>query len=256
MINFLIFSELSKVTLLKRAVFYNINRPQIREIFIDELNCIEPVDKDSLEKFLSKVKFTNNITDCWGWQGYLDKRGYGTFWNALYQKTMKSHRLFYYLINNLIIDEDCLHKCDNPPCVNPFHIYEGADLENSRDKKERGREVILRNEDHGMCYISNDLARQICLEIDTVDNLSIKYNIPRSTICDIRRKKIRKEATYDITVKYPLSKSNKLNFEIAEEIRDKYSTGKYYQSQLMDEYSVSRSTIYEILHNTRFRRET
>ena len=252
MINENIFNELAKFTLLKRALPYDMNHPNTQRLFIDQLNLIEKIDKNAVGLFISKIKFTINTKDCWKWQAYIDKRGYGTFWISAYETMMKAHRLFYYLINNLVINEDCLHKCDNPSCCNPFHIYEGNDLNNSNDKYLRNRQVHLKNENHGMCYISNDLARQICLEIDNIDNIAKKYDIPKSTIQNIRSKKIRGEVTADIEVKYPLPSYQKMNYNLAEQMRIDYQSKKYTRKQLEKKYGVGNYTVQEILSNKRF----
>lgn len=252
MLNALIFDELAKFTLLKRALPYDMNLASTQSIFIDQLNLIEDVDKKSLTRFLSKIKFTENIEDCWEWQAYCDYFGYGTFWVSEAKTMMKTHRLFYYLINNLIINEDVLHKCDNPSCCNPFHVYEGNDENNVKDKYNRNRAVNLKNEEHGRCYISNELARKICEEIDTINNISEKYNIPRSTIQNIRSKRIRGDVTSDIEVVDPIPKYQKMDYNKAEQMRADYKTKTYTRKQLETKYGVGNYTVQEILSNKRF----
>lgn len=70
-------------------------------------------------------------------------------------------------------DDVCLlHSCDNPPCVNPNHLYIGDRADNVRDKVERGRLRI--GEDAGMAKLTEAQARRI---------LSLKpAQYPRRTI--------------------------------------------------------------------------
>lgn len=91
------------------------------------------------EFFFKNISY-KNINDCWIWQGRKDKDGYGIMWN---KKATKAHRYSYeihfgQIPNNLII----CHKCDNPGCVNPKHIYAGTHSDNAKDKIDKIRHKI------------------------------------------------------------------------------------------------------------------
>lgn len=77
---------------------------------------------------------------CWIWTGTKHKLGYGQF--CVGKKTWKTHRLSW-LLNNGFLPEtmDVLHTCDNPPCVNPEHLWIGTHSENMRDMIGKGRRV-------------------------------------------------------------------------------------------------------------------
>lgn len=71
---------------------------------------------------------------CWPWTGPADKKGYGR-WGG---KVASRHS--WELANGPITDGLwVLHHCDNPPCVNPRHLYLGTVVENARDAVARGR---------------------------------------------------------------------------------------------------------------------
>jgi hypothetical protein len=85
-------------------------------------------------KFLSKP----DKNGCINWLGYKTSFGYGRF--KLDTKSILAHRFSYRInIGPIINGFDVLHHCDNPSCVNHEHLYLGTDMDNSSDKRLRGR---------------------------------------------------------------------------------------------------------------------
>lgn len=71
---------------------------------------------------------------CWLWTGPTDRKGYGRWRRTL------AHRESWARANGPICGGKwILHHCDNPPCVNPAHLYPGTVVENVRDAVTRGR---------------------------------------------------------------------------------------------------------------------
>lgn len=97
---------------------------------------IEDYKKEQERRFW---KFVEKTDDCWIWRGSLDKEGYGCF--NYRSKTIKAHRYSFELYNNRRIANGSFicHKCDNPSCVNPDHIYEGTHKDNMNDLRDRKR---------------------------------------------------------------------------------------------------------------------
>lgn len=94
------------------------------------------------ERFLAKVNKTNT---CWLWAAYKDKKGYGRFSYKRadgVQRMITAHRVAYTLYKGHIPkDLFVCHTCDNPPCVNPDHLFLGTNDDNVKDKMKKGRHV-------------------------------------------------------------------------------------------------------------------
>jgi len=93
-----------------------------------------------IKRFWSKVDKRGD-DECWNWLGYKDKDGYGTF-NPTSKKLIKAHRFAYTLTYGEIKSGQCIcHKCDNPPCCNPEHLFIGTFTDNDADRDKKGRQA-------------------------------------------------------------------------------------------------------------------
>jgi hypothetical protein len=91
-----------------------------------------PVDR----RFWSKVQ---KGPDCWTWAGSRSAKGYGRL--NVGGAVCQAHRVSWELHRGAIpSDLFVLHRCDNPPCVNPDHLFLGTALDNSRDMVSKGRQ--------------------------------------------------------------------------------------------------------------------
>lgn len=90
----------------------------------------------SIEKqYWSKVLKTDG---CWSWVGAKHRHGYGQI--RVNKKLLAAHRVSWLLHYGQIPDGMCvLHKCDNPECTNPEHLFIGTMKDNSRDMMAKGR---------------------------------------------------------------------------------------------------------------------
>lgn len=75
---------------------------------------------------------------CWNWTGATHKFGYGEF--AYMNEWYRTHRFSYKLhFGDIPPNSHVLHRCDNPRCVNPDHLFLGSHTDNMRDMKLKGR---------------------------------------------------------------------------------------------------------------------
>ena len=82
---------------------------------------------------------------CWPWLGKRQTGGgYGTFVRR--GVTIYAHRraLELSIGRDLAADEHALHRCDNPPCINPAHLFVGTNADNIRDRDAKGRRLAER----------------------------------------------------------------------------------------------------------------
>ncbi len=93
------------------------------------------------DRFWSKVG-KGGEGDCWEWKAGRFGNGYGHFTTtrAGIQSGHRAHRFAWVLATGPIPEGLCvLHKCDNRPCCNPQHLFLGTDLDNARDRDQKGR---------------------------------------------------------------------------------------------------------------------
>lgn len=89
-------------------------------------------------RFWSKVE-KNGPDECWPWLGAHDGRGYGQFY--LNGRTRRATQVSWELAHKKSFPKGkmCCHTCDNPPCVNPRHLWPGTMSENIIDSFQKGR---------------------------------------------------------------------------------------------------------------------
>lgn len=77
---------------------------------------------------------------CWTWKAARHPRdGYGAFWNDE-KRLVRAHRFSYQLHYGPIPDGLwVLHRCDDPPCVRPDHLFLGTAADNNNDRERKGR---------------------------------------------------------------------------------------------------------------------
>lgn len=111
-------------------------------------------------EFWSRVRRADG---CWEWLGKPGKAGYGEA--SINGLRFYAHRVAYSLTHpDWEWDSHILHRCDNPSCVNPDHLYSGTDADNVADMVVRGR---ARGAPRGILHPSAKLTPEQVAEIRT-----------------------------------------------------------------------------------------
>jgi hypothetical protein len=156
-------------------------------------------------RFWSKVVIQRG-DGCWLWDGQSDNsKGYGRFGldNKKYRK-MPAHRASW-LINRGSIPPGkfVCHKCDNPPCVRPDHLFLGTNLDNVRDMMRKGRSGYQRYPERYNTPLLRQMRRESHARLTTEQIFEIRVSTEsffelarRFSLSDVSIRNIRRGRRY------------------------------------------------------------
>lgn len=175
------------------------------------------------ERFWLKVNKNGQIHSkygrCWEWTGSRFRTGYGRFCVI---GECRAHRVAYRLLVKDVLDSlFVLHKCDNPLCVRPSHLFLGTSQDNMDDMVVKNRQNPACGDRNGSRIYPENLAR---------GDRHGRHTRPEMTA---RGEKVGTSVLTEIDVKL---------------IRRRYARGTATFDQLGKAFNVSKSQISNILH--------
>lgn len=126
---------------------------------------------------------------CWEWTGTRDKRGYGRL--TVGNKPILAHRISWEVYKGKIPDgAQVLHRCDNPCCVRPSHLFLGDHDANMADKmaKKRHRFGTSHGEDHGCSKLTEFQVLEIRGRKGSSIKIAADYGVSGRTVREIRNR--------------------------------------------------------------------
>jgi hypothetical protein len=132
-----------------------------------------------------RAKYRKAESGCWIWIAAKDKDGYGGI--QVRGEKERAHRVAWNLYRGEIPDGLVVcHRCDNPSCVNPAHLFLGTISDNNADKVAKGRHP--RCETHGMAKLSTEEVEAIRAAKGVLQkDLAREYGVSKSLIGAIRQ---------------------------------------------------------------------
>lgn len=181
----------------KASLFYQINKHKILERLKNERTTVrgtELVRTVTRENIMQFVEISP-VSNCWNWMGCRNDNGYGL--KTSDGKRVRTHRLSYELFVGPIPSGMIVcHKCDNPPCCNPEHLFVGTHKDNHNDCVSKGRSSLppppLVGERNIRAKLTNREVREICeLHVSGASNRDIaeKLGLPQRHIFEIISRK-------------------------------------------------------------------
>ena len=192
--------------------------------------------------------FTKQPNGCWEW----NKRrtnGYGRFPRQSGNE-IHAHVYSWELHHGKIPRGKIVcHRCDNPPCVNPEHLFLGSSKDNSRDMAAKGR----CNPRRGTFHPCNKLSETDVLAIrreyaigEPMESLSKKFKVTLSVVWHILHKKSWKHlAGPDFQARPRQFKKRKLSVEDVRQILALLKTTT--APRIAEKFGVRKQAIYAIL---------
>lgn len=163
-------------------------------LFISEMTNEQKFErlKKSFEKHVIRQE------GCWSWKGPIDKGGYSVMSCRPEIGSNKGHKASWLIYHGEIPKYMYIcHKCDNPICTNPDHLWIGTSKQNNDDKISKGRARYILpphkiGSENGSSKLTEDQVKQIKMLISSGRScygIGKEFNVSKTTILRIKNGK-------------------------------------------------------------------
>ncbi len=152
------------------------------------------------EIFYKNISYPDHSDGCWQYK-VLDMKGYGQL--KVNRKTYRASRFSWEIhIGNIPEGFLICHRCDNPCCVNPGHLFLGTSADNHKDMMQKGRQVPPIGSKAHSAKLNESLVKDIKIRMKEEFKFSNKelasiYNVSSPTISGIRHNKTWRHVIID-----------------------------------------------------------
>lgn len=135
------------------------------------------------ERFDAKVT-RRGPAECWPWSAGRIPEGYGALWDRKRGNNRLAHRLAWeFAYGSIPPGMFVCHRCDNPPCCNPAHLFLGTQADNDADRTDKGRSS--RGTRHPDSKLTPDSVREIRLRVSDGErqaDLAREFGVSKTTL--------------------------------------------------------------------------
>lgn len=206
-----------------------------------------------MKNFWNKVDKSAGDQGCWVWTGHREAAGYGRFFFPG-DGARSAHRISAYLagmIESLSSKggDWVLHKCDNPPCVNPEHLFVGTPRDNAEDMVKKLRHSHILSDNNIITILA---ARKQKVRVKTLaEHFGVSFNTLGSLDHLMRRTSLKLNGDPGEPdaglIADLLTKQNAKR----DEMRRRFAEGGVTREELAAEYGVSYYSMCEHLRGVK-----
>ena len=141
------------------------------------------------QRFWAKVVKGVAPDDCWGWSGAKRKSdGYGAM--KIDNKTRRSHVVSYEIHHGPVPAGMLVcHRCDNPQCCNPRHLFLGSHKQNTQDMLVKGRHRTALGVASPFAKLSDDAVREIRGSTESSRWLGRKFEVSKTVVLRVKNRR-------------------------------------------------------------------
>src|SRR3990172_3816451 len=136
-------------------------------------------DTDFERRFWSRVEIGPG---CWEWRRRRNHDGYGCIhWG---NRQHRAHRIAWLLVYRKPPKDIVCHRCDNPACCRPSHLFEGTHQDNVADRVAKGRQGHPSGERNGNAKLTIEDVQQIRALSGTIyqKDIAAMFGVDQTTI--------------------------------------------------------------------------